>query len=348
MAITFRAAGTVVSDWAQTVEVEPPAGVQDNDLLVIAATCNDNQTITVNELGWTDDRSLLSEASGDSAVLFAYKKASSESGNYTVDITGGTNREIRAVCLAYVGVDQTNPIDATSSTNADVSNSDTSDPALIVTATAAAWVLSIIGATQTTASPGTQPTGYSKRAEHGTTAYLGIADKEIAAAGSEDPGVWSGLGTSADSGTITAALRPAGGAPLLTGVGSSLVFGLAATVHGSGFEAAQGTGVVKISPTDNIGDAGVVTQTVTAWSATSIDITVVQSGLSLSTNVYLFVTNDSGGSNADGLVVQLSPNYELDFAELAIVTIDMAFTVVPSRPAGEGGFRSMNAWFLLR
>jgi len=44
------------------------------------------------------------------------------------------------------------------------------------------------------------------------------------------------------------------------------------------------------------------------------------------------VTTDSGGSNAAGHVMQLSPQYELDFAELAVLTVEMDFTIIPAAP----------------
>jgi hypothetical protein len=47
-----------------------------------------------------------------------------------------------------------------------------------------------------------------------------------------------------------------------------------------------------------------VTQTVTSWSDTSITITAVKGSLALSTNLYLFVEENTGNSNASGHVVQ--------------------------------------------
>jgi len=75
-------------------------------------------------------------------------------------------------------------------------------------------------------------------------------------------------------------------------------------ISGATFEAAQGTGQVRISPTDNIADGGIVGQTETAWGDTSITITSVIGGISEGANAYLFVTNNTGDSNASGFVVQ--------------------------------------------
>ena len=77
-------------------------------------------------------------------------------------------------------------------------------------------------------------------------------------------------------------------------------------ITGTNFEAVQGTGTVIISPTDSVADGSAVTQTVTSWADTSITITVAQGALAEQTNMYLFVTNDTGDSNVAGYVVQFN------------------------------------------
>ena len=82
------------------------------------------------------------------------------------------------------------------------------------------------------------------------------------------------------------------------------------TITGTNFGSSQGTGFVKISPTDDINNANAVTQTVSGtWTDTSIPITIVRGSsvpLPLFTNLYLFVQNDSASSNAAGYVHQLT------------------------------------------
>lgn len=77
------------------------------------------------------------------------------------------------------------------------------------------------------------------------------------------------------------------------------------TITGTAFGASQGAGFVKISPTDDIGDADAVTQTVTSWANTSIQFTAARGSLDALTTLYLFVQNDSSQSNAAGFPVQL-------------------------------------------
>lgn len=75
------------------------------------------------------------------------------------------------------------------------------------------------------------------------------------------------------------------------------------TIDGSGFEASQGTGKVELGDNSDYASATLVEQTVTSWSDTSIDFTVVQGALDSGT-VYVFVTND-GGSTTSGFAATL-------------------------------------------
>lgn len=76
------------------------------------------------------------------------------------------------------------------------------------------------------------------------------------------------------------------------------------TITGTGFGASQGSGKVYLSPTDAIADSGKVEQTVTAWSDTSITITVAKGALAFGA-AYLFVQENGGASNAAGYAVSL-------------------------------------------
>ncbi|MCE7901257.1 MAG: hypothetical protein DYH20_01055 [Gammaproteobacteria bacterium PRO9] len=76
-------------------------------------------------------------------------------------------------------------------------------------------------------------------------------------------------------------------------------------ITGTNFGAVQGSGKVYLSPTDNASDSGRVEQTVTGWSDTSVVFTCVPGSLARATNLYLFVVNGGGLSNAAGRVVQI-------------------------------------------
>jgi hypothetical protein len=73
-------------------------------------------------------------------------------------------------------------------------------------------------------------------------------------------------------------------------------------ITGTGFSSSGNT--VRISPTNNVADAGAVTQTITAQSTTSITITGVKGALAFETGAFLFVTNNASASNASGTSVQ--------------------------------------------
>lgn len=82
-------------------------------------------------------------------------------------------------------------------------------------------------------------------------------------------------------------------------------------VTGTGFGATQDTGFVRVCPSDDIDDVNGVNLTVTTWTDTGITFDVPGT-LPLTfprfTNVYLFVQNDGGLSNAAGYVVQITPH----------------------------------------
>jgi hypothetical protein len=77
-------------------------------------------------------------------------------------------------------------------------------------------------------------------------------------------------------------------------------------ITGSGFGASPGSGSVRICPSNDVNDAGAVTQTVTSWSNTSITITVVKGALGFDGPLYLFVRDNGAGSNSPGYGVQIA------------------------------------------
>jgi hypothetical protein len=83
------------------------------------------------------------------------------------------------------------------------------------------------------------------------------------------------------------------------------------TITGSGFGSSQGSGFVKISPTNSIANGSAVTQTINGWGASSINMTAVRGALAYNTNMYLFVQDTGGLSNASGYVVQFLPDKKL-------------------------------------
>jgi hypothetical protein len=94
--------------------------------------------------------------------------------------------------------------------------------------------------------------------------------------------------------------------PTISSVGSMYAGQTGVAIAGALFGSTQGSGRVVISPTDNIADVDAEEQTVTSWADGAIAFTVVLGALDLDTNLYVFVENDSGQSNAAGFVKQIN------------------------------------------
>jgi hypothetical protein len=96
------------------------------------------------------------------------------------------------------------------------------------------------------------------------------------------------------------------------------------TITGTDFPTA-GTGSAKLelgSASDYTGTK--VTQTVTAWGASSLTYTVVQGALSTGT-VYVFVTDANGNRNATGYAVDLGSDQTVNGASVgAALAVDAA------------------------
>ena len=134
----------------------------------------------------------------------------------TVQGEGGGDNGDGVIYFAYVlrGADLTTFLDTAAITNQD--NNDAYDPASITTVTDGAWVIAICAAHRGAGEPSSAPTGYSNflGAEQADTDGfdLGAATKEVASAGAEDPGAFTGFsGSSEDETEFTVAIRPAGG-----------------------------------------------------------------------------------------------------------------------------------------
>lgn len=95
---------------------------------------------------------------------------------------------------------------------------------------------------------------------------------------------------------------------------------------GTSFGATPGTSAITISPTNNILDAGAVTQTITgSWSDTLASFTAVRGALPYFTPLYLFLKNNAGQSNASGFPVQFEA-----WANIAAVLKSLAGATVNS------------------
>jgi hypothetical protein len=91
----------------------------------------------------------------------------------------------------------------------------------------------------------------------------------------------------------------AAGAPNITSLGTKLEPGQALVIDGGSFGAETGDAAVTISPADDIGDAGAVVQTPTAWADDQITVASADTtGMADGDTVYVFVTDSAGVDSA--------------------------------------------------
>jgi len=209
MALAVRSVGAFTSTTAQTIEVVPGT-IVDDDILLLVAYAGDNVDLTTPEAGFST--TIQIQRTGSDAVIgFWTKTASSESGDYTVNISGGANRTMKGVILAISGGDTSTHLDQTSVTKNTETNSTTQTPPAITTQTDLARVFCIAGAiAAVNTAAHTPPSGYDDHGESASTNhFLGVASISVTPAGTETPGSWSGFGSTSDHMSITLAIKPA-------------------------------------------------------------------------------------------------------------------------------------------
>lgn len=134
-------------------------------------------------------------------------------------------------------------------------------------------------------------TGYQIKTSQGTTGSL--VDRQATLGG--DPGRWFATTFKEQSASVT-----------VSDAGDELFYntetGVVVTCTGAG--ATKGAGALIISPSDNINDAGAITQTTTAWADTSVTFTASLSTFTPFAQLYLFVKNNSAQSNSSGFLVK--------------------------------------------
>jgi hypothetical protein len=318
-AITLNSIGADASTNGQSIECAAPSTITDDDQLVLWAYSAGDITFTVDETGWTERVEQSSNAAGDNSHLVATKVASSESGNYTVNISGGVDRTIHCAVAAITGVDTTTSMDATPTFTTEINNDTSPTAPSITTVTDGAWVITSCGAFTTTAGTKTIPVGYTTVVVvPATNHHLGAAYKEIASAGLESPGPWDAYGTNADSTCATIALRPAGGdvtAPTLSNP-------LAASV-----------GTTTVTPTVTTDEANGTMYMVVVPDADVPSVAQIKAGQQSSGGAAIASDNDAisaTGAHAFAQVTGLTAStaYELYFVHTDAATNDSSASTV--------------------
>lgn len=210
MAIAHVEDGTALFETgATTHEVATTSSPTEGNILRMYAYINNDETLTNSETGWNKIAEVQSDLAGDNTIATWWKRATaSEPATYTVSHSVAAT--FRGIVIEYSGVDETTPMDTTSTTVQDNNDSDTLDPADITTATDQAWVDVFMGGVQLTGTPST-PSGYTAREVTSSGGNrFGIWDIGPLSIGTESPGQISGMGSGADVSCITSAMRPAG------------------------------------------------------------------------------------------------------------------------------------------
>lgn len=219
MAITPVSAGSADAPTTNDLVVDlSGAGLQQGDFVVVVCVERNTTDDTWSEGGgtWTLEADLFSTDNRVSNTgVFSKVMGATPDSSVTIHQAGAA-AGMGAAWAAYRGVDATTPHDAATTTAAGA-NTGQADPPSITTVTNNALVIAV-GAGSSGSGPTLgAPSGYNGDSLHGaanTNAWCGIASKEVASAGAENPGIFS---VSPDSNfnsweAATIALRPAAGA----------------------------------------------------------------------------------------------------------------------------------------
>lgn len=167
------------------VSVSKPAGVAENDLMVliwIIGYFGGGSSTRVPPSGWT---LLDTQAAGGVAGWAMYYKVAgaSEPSTYTVEQTSNSVEADRAFIAAWTGNDPSSPIDATGTKYTEPSNTSTPTMQSVTAATGGstlvAWDLEYTGATRTIA----EPSGMTLRVQRTSAYCYAVADLALASAG---------------------------------------------------------------------------------------------------------------------------------------------------------------------
>jgi hypothetical protein len=167
MAIAFRssAGGNIGSSTTLTVSAAP-AGVQNDDLLVLFVATNAAHTLGAGgpgAAGWTQIGSTQTHGA-DTSMSCWYKKAASEPSDYTFTTTFTGNQAQSYLILAYSGVDTTTALDV-AAVQENSTNTETAPAITVAPATNGAMILFLLGS-----DPGVDPVSFAANTPVGSTA----------------------------------------------------------------------------------------------------------------------------------------------------------------------------------
>ena len=220
MAIAYRGAVANSDDGTKDValDLSTITGLATNDVVIVAYAIGDNDgtdftmAIAVGT-GWTKIADLHVDDDDDCDLgVFWKRMGASVDTSVTVDGQGGNDASVSALAVAFSGVDTTNALDVTTTTNTGASSAD-ADPPEIDWSTAGTAVVICVAAAHDAAGTFTFPAGYTTNAQQRThadttDATVGIGYK-LSPADPENPGAatHSNTATTASWCAATIALR---------------------------------------------------------------------------------------------------------------------------------------------
>lgn len=182
----------------------------ENDLVIVAVFGANSSDQDIAISGYTEVADIFANGTNDTNLGVFIKKMGSTP-DTSVTVPSLTN--VIAVVYVLRGVDAATPQDATATT-ATKTNSGIPDPPSITTATNGAMIV-ILSATRGSAGSFSPPSGYTNSVvkSNGSQSVM-AASKTLATAGSDNPGIWTGIlfdQTSYTCASVTMALRPGAG-----------------------------------------------------------------------------------------------------------------------------------------
>lgn len=208
------------SDTGTTHEIDNATATQGNCILVVAGLHNLDEALTLDESGFEAAGS-NGGTSGTDCRIQAWAKiaGASEPASYTV--THSTSGNLNGVVLEISGVNAAQIQDATATTSTYTANNASHTPAPIDTVTDDCLLFTLIKRGGGSSTDNDIPSGHTQRTDIGSGSgdYMGISEIDAGALGTQTPGAWTNLGTSADSAAITVVLRPTAGLVIVVPTG---------------------------------------------------------------------------------------------------------------------------------
>lgn len=227
MAITFVGSATGTGASASFNISLSGLGLQQGDLVIVATGyvtvggANGNPGVSTS--GYTEVADLFSDDGREAQFSVNYKLMGATP-DTTVACNGSGSASLGAAGIAYAlrGVDQTTPLDVTSTTATGIDSAVPDPPSITPTTSGSYVVITGCGTAANLDETVTHPTGYSNGvivgSDPSTAVHVACASKAWTS-GAEDPGAWTDWTTSTTDAwaAATMAIRPAadaGGQPI--------------------------------------------------------------------------------------------------------------------------------------